>query len=302
MKPGIYPMPEADYHADPAPVPSLSSSIAGVLLARSPLHAWHAHPRLNPAYVNEDKEAFDLGRAAHALLLEGDDRMQVIDAENYRTKAAQEARDAARAAGKHPVLPHQYADVLAMREAALRAISDCADLSGLDLKRDGTPEQAVLWQEGDAWLRCRPDWLSTDRRVVIDYKSTTDATPAAFQRQIVRMGYHFQDAFYSRGLKAATGTEPMFVFLAQENTAPYRCSFHACGPSLRQIAEGEIDRAVKVWTRCIQTGKWPAYRLDIHYAEATAWQMAEYEEHANGEGFAYDPAVLFGGMKKEFAK
>lgn len=301
MKPGIYTMPEADYHADPCPAPSLSSSIAKILLAQSPLHAWHAHPRLNPDFKPEESEAFDLGKAAHALLLEGDDRMQVIDAENYRTKAAQEARDAARAAGKYPVLAAQYADVLAMRQAALEAIEQCSDLSGMKMA-DGKPEQTVIWQEGGAWLRCRPDFLTDDRKIVLDYKSTTDATPATFQRQMVRMGYHFQEAFYSRGIAAVTGEAPAFVFLAQENTAPYRCSFHACGPSLRQIADAEIDRAISVWTRCMETGKWPSYRLDIHYAEAASWQIAEHEEHANGEGFAYDPAVLFGGIKKEFAK
>ena len=52
--PGIYPgISAADYHADCAPEPSLSSSIARTLLAQSPLHAYHAHPRMGGRYADE---------------------------------------------------------------------------------------------------------------------------------------------------------------------------------------------------------------------------------------------------------
>src|SRR5262245_50563917 len=69
--PGIYDIPLAEYLADPCPAPSLSASIAHILLSQSPRHAWEAHPRLNPHYEPEEAEAFDLGTAAHAYLLEG---------------------------------------------------------------------------------------------------------------------------------------------------------------------------------------------------------------------------------------
>ncbi|WP_242401117.1 hypothetical protein [Acetobacter okinawensis] len=46
--PGIYDLPEAQYHADPCPTPSLSNSVARILLDESPMHAHFSHPRLNP--------------------------------------------------------------------------------------------------------------------------------------------------------------------------------------------------------------------------------------------------------------
>src|SRR3990167_1259095 len=87
-------LPIADYIKDPAPQPSLSASLAHVLLTRSPKHAWLAHPRLNPAWEPDESEARqDIGTIVHALLLEGDaSRVVVIEAEDYRTKAAKEAR------------------------------------------------------------------------------------------------------------------------------------------------------------------------------------------------------------------
>ena len=44
MRTGIFTIPAADYHADPCEVPSLSASIASLLVNRSPFHAWSAIP------------------------------------------------------------------------------------------------------------------------------------------------------------------------------------------------------------------------------------------------------------------
>jgi hypothetical protein len=93
--PGIYKMRAAEYHADPCLEPSLSSTIARVLCDSAPAHAQHAHPRLNLQNVEEEAEHFDIGTAAHAILLEGEAAVTVIDAKDWRTNAAKDARDAA---------------------------------------------------------------------------------------------------------------------------------------------------------------------------------------------------------------
>jgi hypothetical protein len=67
---GLHPAISADaYHADPAPAPSLSSSIAKTILHQTPRHAWFEHPRLNPNFEPKDDSKFDLGSVAHELLL-----------------------------------------------------------------------------------------------------------------------------------------------------------------------------------------------------------------------------------------
>jgi len=80
------------YHSDPAPQPSLSSHVAAVLLDRSADHARLMHPRLNPAYdpaALDKKRRLQFGSAAHAMLLGKDKQIEIIDADSYRTKAAQ---------------------------------------------------------------------------------------------------------------------------------------------------------------------------------------------------------------------
>ena len=59
---GIYPdLSAGTYHADPAAQPSLSATTCKLLCRRFPLHAWHAHPRLNPDYQRVEEKKFDPG-------------------------------------------------------------------------------------------------------------------------------------------------------------------------------------------------------------------------------------------------
>lgn len=277
----------AQYHADCAPEPSLSVSIAKVLLRESPLKAWFSHPRLNPNYEEDEDAKFDLGTAAHAALLENDaSKIAVIDPKDYPSKtntipdgwtnnAIRAARDAARAAGKTPLLKHHYDDVTAMVSVAQDFIAH-SEISALWANAES--ERTVVWREGVVWMRSRLDRITTDFRVVLDYKSTTDAAPEVFSRQIVRMGYHIQDSFYRRAARSLGATNPRFVFLAQAATPPYECSLHACDPALQEIADAEVERAIGIWTECITKDNWPSHGGRIHWAMPTSWQIAEHEE------------------------
>ena len=65
-EPGIYAdFPVADYFADPTPEPSLTQTLAKLLLERAPIHAKYAHPRLTPVVPDEDDpaERYDKARA-----------------------------------------------------------------------------------------------------------------------------------------------------------------------------------------------------------------------------------------------
>lgn len=272
----LYPtMPAAEYHADPAPAPSLSNSLTKILLSRSAKAAWLAHPRLNPHYVESTEDKFDLGTTAHAALLEGDlSSIAVVRADDWRKKEAKEARDAARAAGKIPLLERQYDDVCGMANAALDFIKTSEIAQYWE---DAESEQTIVWQEGTTWLRCRTDKLSSDRKIVFDYKTTGCVAPAVFSRQMVSLDYHIQDAFYRRGVRALGGDDPKFVFLAQETEAPYECALFACDPMLQSIADSLVQKAIDTWTNCLATNEWPGYGGRVHWASAPAWLAASFD-------------------------
>ena len=268
-------MPAQKYHADPAPQPSLSSSIAQILLNESPLKAWYSHPRLNPDYREQHDGKFDLGTSAHAVLLEQDgSRIVVVDADDWRTKAAKEQRAAARAEGKTALLSRHHADVMEMVNVARAFLQDCEIT---EYWNEADSEVTEIWQEGSVYLRCRFDRLSFNHRCVIDYKSTTDASPDGFSRQITRMGYHIQEAFYRRGIRALGERDPQFVFLAQSCEPPYECTLHGCDPAMQQIADAEVDRAVQTWRVCAQTNRWPSYGGRVHWTMPTNYMIQEHE-------------------------
>src|SRR3990167_1335678 len=215
MTSGIHTISAEVYHADPCDESSLSSSVAKVLLNQSPRHAWMQHPKLNPDYRPEENSRFDLGSAAHALLLEGNQaKIAIIEADDWRTKKAKEERDEARANGLLPILvKHDFA-LKAMVKAANEFI-ETTELKGIF--ENGKPEQTVIWQEGDIWCRARPDWLTNDNKIILDYKTTDSAAPEVFIRQIPRMGYDLQSEFYDRGIYRLFDLMPVFNFLRQKN-------------------------------------------------------------------------------------
>jgi hypothetical protein len=294
-KPDILDLSAEDYAADPCPTPSLSSSIARILLAQSPRHAWWAHPRLNPAYRREESEAFDLGTAAHAYILQGSRAFAVIDAKDYRTKAAQEARDAAYAEGKTPILAYRLDNVRAMEEAV---VAQLAHLKDPPIPfQNGRAEETLVWLEGDVWCRARLDYLHADHRSISDLKTTSaSANPAAWERTMFAAGLDVQAAFYLRGLRAVFGHEGTFRFVPVENYEPYALSVVGLAPDALDLADRKVDRAIALWRECLTTGTWPAYPTRTCWAEAPAWEVAKWEQRAYTER---DPVQLDDGSPLE---
>jgi hypothetical protein len=276
MIPGVYKLTAEMYHADPAPVASLSSSIANILIDQSPHHAWLAHPRLNLQYKREEDSRFDLGSAAHMMLLERrEDRIVRVQAKDWRTNAAKDTRAAAQANGQFAVLEHQYEDMVAMCAVAQDYLLT-TELG--DMLATGDPERTVLWNEDNIWYRCKPDLMSADRRILLDYKSTSSASPEFFSKQIGRMGYDLQSEFYTRGVNAVTGREDTtFVMLAQEITPPYACSLMSLSNTFREVGKLKVARAINLWRQCLTKNEWPGYTNKILYAEPKPWDAAEME-------------------------
>jgi hypothetical protein len=274
---GLHTIPAATYHADPCPEPSLSASIARRLCLSSPAHAREAHPRLNAAAVEENGEHFDIGTAAHALLLEGAAAITVIDAKDYRTNAAKEARDAAYAAGRTPLLAARWADVQAMVAAARVQLAAHTD-GGADMFTNGQPEQTLIWKEGNVWCRARLDWLRPG--AIDDYKTTPhgSANPDSWSRGLFTLGYDIQAAFYLRGLKAITGYDATFRFAVQEPYPPYALSVVGLGPDALLLGEKKVLWALEHWQACLEAGEWPGYPSRTCYASLPAWQEAWWLE------------------------
>ena len=187
------------------------------MLDRSPLHAWHSHPRLNPNFEpRAASSTLDLGSVAHRVLLENSwAGVAICEEDSWRKKVAKDFKDAAREGGQIPILRKQFDQIEAMVEAAVDS-----DLFHPALGR--RIEKTVAWQEGDVWCRVKPDILPADPPLIWDYKTTsTAATPESWGRTLLP-GYLMQAGLYTRGIKRVLGWKDCEMrFIVQETERPY---------------------------------------------------------------------------------
>lgn len=264
--PGIYRgVASADYFADPCIEPSLSQSLAKIIIERSPLHGKFEHPRLTPLHPeDEDHERYDkakaIGNAAHKIILGRGKDLEIIQSSDFRNKAAKEARDAAYAAGKEPVLEKHLATATDMVAAAL---SQLEKHEASDAFQNGAGEVVLVWQEDGIWFRQMVDWLHDDLLTVDDMKTTgLSVAPHTLGMMMVNAGWDVQAAMAERGLAILDPTNAgrrRFRFIAQENDAPYALTVAQMGEAALTMGRKKLEVAAGIWRVCIETGHWPGY-------------------------------------------
>ena len=273
MKSGIHQgIPSATYHADPADEPSLSSSIAKLLLERPPYWAWAAHPKLNPEWKQpEPKAAFDIGSAAHALLLEEGAGIEMVEADNWLTKAAKEQRDALRAKGITPILTKDFERTLEMSRIASAFLKEY----GIDVSK--TDNECTMIAEVDGVLcRTRADIFMPRR--IIDYK-TTGLSLDVFNKQASKFGYDLQAAMYMR-VAQELGEKCEWLFLVQETVAPYPVQMFRPTMEFMEVGTRKFEQALAIWEECLIVGDWPGYPKDVQLLDAMPWDLNDLNEEA----------------------
>jgi hypothetical protein len=278
-EPGVYDIPEDAYHADPVPGGSLSASGAKKLLACPARFAWdRKHPPAPTA-------AMELGTAVHALVLGVGSGIVLVDAENYRTKAAQQAAAAARAIGKVPLLPAEYEHAGDIASAVL-----AHPLAGALFDRaHGDPERSLFWadQETGIWRRARLDWLPHPgryqrRMIVADLKTCASASPAAISKAVANFGYHIQAPWYLDGVRAlGLDDDPAFLFVFAETSAPHIVTIAQLHPDTMAAGQRLGRHACERFRDCAGAGVWPGYSEDPRTIETISlppWALRDLEE------------------------
>lgn len=269
-KPGVYDLPAEEYHADPVEGHSLSSTGARKILNTTP--AVFRHEQLNPP---KSKKAFDLGHAAHSLVLGVGQEIEVCDFPNWMTKASKEAKTAAYAAGKVPLLPPDFEVVTDMA----KAIQEHPIAASL-FQGEGNAEQAYIWTDPQTGVHCRGllDWVRPPtegkRAVLVDYKTTISATPAAIAKSVHDHGYHQQQEWYRAAYMAQhpyDDDEPVFLFVFQEKTAPYLVHVVELDAMAVRIGQRLNRDALDLYKWCADRDEWPGYGDQITLVSLPAW-------------------------------
>lgn len=259
-KPGCYDLPEDVYHSDPCETPSLSAGMINQILL-APKKCWHASSRLNPNWEEpDDGGKFSIGTVTHIIHLEPhefDRKVIVVDAADWRSKAAKESRADAKKSGMTAILKHQMDQIREAREAFQ------ANAFTRDAWKNGKTEQSLIWLHPTLkiWCRSRPDFISDALTHLIDHKATADANPERFGKHAYDLGYYRRAAFYLDGAECVFGKRPAhYWFLNQETKAPYLTSVVELDESALEAGRLENEKAAILFVRCLEKDDWFGYR------------------------------------------
>lgn len=313
-RPGLYHMSEVAYHADPCPMPSLSRSIALKLIEESPLHAHAAHPRLTKQADKEQKNdrTREIGSAAHAMLLNQQTEICVIDAGDFKTKKAQEERREAQERGAIPVPTPDYETVVAMVEKARRVLAESehealrAIASNEPIETAFNEVTACVLDPCGGWTRIRMDRIhvTKPRIAIVDYKTTElSVSPEKVKNTLYNNNYHFQDAFYRRVIRQLfpeIDRREMaldFLFLMQEQSPPFEITVAQTDRAAQSIGSKMVSASFLLWRKCMAENHWPGYPSDIVTAEFpayldTRWCAREIDD-PRLQGLGLDPMPAF---------
>ena len=243
-EPGIYhDLPEEEYHADEGSI----SSTGMKLLLKAP--ALFRHEQAHPTF----KDAWDLGTVTHKMILDSGPKIDIVEADEWRTNAAKAQREEARAAGHVALLRKHYDQAERMANAVLDHHVAAQLLTG------GRAEVSAFREDEETGigLRARFDYVIPG--ALVDVKTAANADPRALPRVVLERGYDLQDAHYREtgarlGLDAGT-----FAFVFVEKDPPHLVT--VCQLDGDFIARGRrrVRAAIERYRDCVAADQWPGY-------------------------------------------
>lgn len=271
--PGMYLDVDPDvYHASRG----ISSSGLQTCIERSPAH--YRYERDNP----QRKDYFDVGNVTHTGVMEPtrlNERLHVVDAPNWTTKAAREERDRVRQREPHKYVLNQSQYAEAMQY--IRSVREASARFGLDPNPMALFERAAIEVSFAAidsatgmTVRARPDALLIQQRLIIDLKTDADASPEGFRRNAHKHGYGMRAHAYIETIAGALQEDPAdwtFLWVVVEKSAPYAVAMYSSTPTLLQLGARDYRKALDLVASCERTGIWPSYSNTIEPLEPPDW-------------------------------
>ncbi len=270
LEPGLHEnVPEEQYHR----MLEVSQSQLKVLRYKTPAHL--KHEILNP---KAPTPALELGRAVHAAILEPDkfegEYVREIEGDG-RKKEVREARAA------------QARDFEGATLLKATAYDTCMEMIGSVYGHEGAKalladcsrrELTAIWKDRDTELDCRAryDAVSDDGVVVVDIKTTEDASEESFTRDIYRYGYNIQAAHYLDGAVANGLPASIFAIVAVEKAPPYCLCIYEVVDEAIDAGRKELRRLLSIYNECVETDTWPGYPSPVSISlPRYAWQQIE---------------------------
>jgi hypothetical protein len=247
-------------------------------LSRSPAH--YLHNLLNPG---GDTAALKRGRAVHIAALEperfgslysvwGGDRRQGKEWDRFEAATAAE--------GKEVLTSKEYETAKAL------AIAVRGDAVAARYVTGARTEQVVRWTYKRADLdgvpgyemACKARLDAVGEMGAVDLKTARDGSPSAFAREVLRLEYHVQAAWYVDGVKAATGRELPWSWVVVEATAPHVAQVYRADEETLQLGRERYLELLDMLHACTRANHWPGYATTEMTLQLPRWAWPHDED------------------------
>lgn len=239
----IHGLPRAEYDA----TPGMNWSKLKIL-GRSPAHFRHA--LMQPV---ERTEAMVIGNATHVAVFEPEDfraRFAIWDGGARRGKEWTAFQKENRG---RDILTQSQAD-----EARIIANAVRNDRHAAKYVSGGRGEVTLRWHRDGLDCKARPDFVA-NIGAIVDLKTTKDASPAGFGKQVANLDYLSQCAWYADGYALVTGSRLPFKLIAAEKSAPHVVQVHNVTDELLALGRERYATLLEQYAKCAADNHWPGY-------------------------------------------
>lgn len=253
-------MPAVEYFATDA----LGSTDVKNLL-RSPAHF------LTQRASTKSSRALELGTLIHECILEPELWLQrkVVGEINRRTKAGRAEWERLTSSPAPWVTKADRELCDAIRDAVLKNRLVCALLEQATQR-----ELACFWENDGVDCKARIDAYG-ENGLLLDVKTTQDASMEGFRSSIARYRYHVQAAHYASGVYRVTDRWPDFAFIAVEKEPPFSSAVYVLDEEAMGAGLGLCERAYRVFRNCSANRDWRAYPERIQTISLPRWAAEE---------------------------
>lgn len=251
IRPGIFRIDHADYHNGPG----VSSSTLKAIL-RSP-----AHTKTEMG----DSPALAFGRAFH---------MAILEPELYRVSYAVKPKGLRSGTKKHTEWMAENEGKESISEDDQEKINRMAEnvknTKTWQKFKDYPAEIAhfAMHEPTGLLLKCKCDMIGD---VIVDWKSTSNASPKSFFSDMAKYQYPLSAALYQDIVLETTGRKMMFVIGAVEKTPPFGVAFYELMDDSLEQGRKDYKEALSIYGQCVAEDKWPCYPDEIQPAKLPRW-------------------------------
>lgn len=283
----IYGMDIDDYHAHAA-----VSRSGLMLMEQSPQHYYYHY--LSGLAPKIDTTALRVGGAFHTLILEPmtfNERVAVVPA-NAPKKPSITQLNAKKPSEDTIIAIDWWQQFDAYVNG--RTVIDNAEFNKLQAMANalkGQPasnkvfvpgghiEASYFWydEQYGVHVKTRPDYNTP--QIVLDLKSTIDASRDSFEKAIVNYGYDIQAFMQMEGVERVTGVRPQnFVFCCVEKEPPHAVAFYVASDDMLNCGKYRYHKLMDKFSRCLKSGVWPGYGELIQTISVPDWYLRKLEK------------------------